>query len=159
MQRQRFDMTSIEPASVKVVFRFFNTVLDEDYAESLWAQVVDQEQGLYRLDNVPFFVTSYALGDIVLAEMEEGQLIVKGLEEESGNTTLQIMMMQADMKSDVQQALEKLGCDWEESHLPGYFSVNVPQIVKYAPIKRYLKQVKKQSVVIFREACLAHSAR
>ncbi|WP_426492103.1 DUF4265 domain-containing protein [Hymenobacter sp. 102] len=152
-------MISMEPASVKVVFHFFNTVLDEDYVESLWAEVVDQNQGLYRLDNVPFFVTSYSLGDIVLAEMEEGQLVVKGLEEESGNTTLQIMLLQADMRSKVQQALEKLGCDWEESHLPGYFSVNVPKTVGYAPIKRYLKQAEKQSIVSFREACLAHSVR
>lgn len=128
-------MISMEPASVKVVFRFFNTVLDEDYVESLWAEVVDQEKGLYRLDNVPFFVTSYSLGDIVLAEMEEGQLVVKGLKEESGNTTLQIMLLQADMKCAVQQTLEKLGCDWEESHLPGYFSVNVPQTVGYAVFK------------------------
>lgn len=152
-------MSSGETSSVKVVFRFFNTVLDEDYAESMWAQVIDQEQGLYQLDNVPFFVTSYSLGDIVLVETEDEQLIVKGLEKESGNSTLQIMMMQADMKSAVQQALEKLGCDWEESHLPDYFSVNVPSAITYAPVSRYLKKAKKQGLLAYREACLAHSTK
>ncbi|MCR5890052.1 DUF4265 domain-containing protein [Hymenobacter sp. J193] len=154
------NMKPIETAgAVKVIFRFFNTVLDEDYVESMWAQIVNQEQGLYQLDNIPFFVTGYALGDVVLVEEEEGELVVKDLVVESGNTTLHIIAMQADVAGSIQQALEKLGCSWEGSHLPGYFSVNVPQTVKYAPIKRYLKQAEKQGALGFREACLVHNTR
>lgn len=141
----------------KLIFRFFNTVLDKDYVESVWAQTVDEEQGVYQLDNIPFFVTSYALGDIVLAEDEDGELVVKGLVEESGNTTLQIIAMQADVV-DIQQALQELGCSWEESHLADYFSVNVPSVARYAPIKKYLRKAEKQGLLSFREACLAHSA-
>lgn len=151
-------MSLIETTTaVKVVFRFFNTVLDEEYVESMWAQVVAQEQGHYRLDNIPFFVTSYALGDVVLAEDEDGELVVQGLVEESGNTTVQIVVMQADTSGSIQQRLEELGCSWERSHLPDYFSFNVPSKVRYSPIKRYLKKAEKRGLLGFREACLAHT--
>lgn len=143
--------------AVKVVFQFYNTVLDEDYVESVWANVVDKEQGTYQLNNIPFFVTSYSLGDVVLAENEGGELVVKDLVEESGNSTIQIIMMQSDAKATIQQALEKLGCSWEESHLPDYFTINVPEELEYAPIKKYLQKQELKKIIGYREACLAHS--
>ena len=141
----------------KIHFRFYNTVLDIDYVESLWFIIVDQKQGWYKLDNIPFFLTSYAVGDIVYAEMEDGQLLVKDVVQESGNSTLQIICYQPSQTALIQQKLEALGCSWEESHLPDYFSVNVPSEVTYKPIKSYLKKAEKQKLLSYKEACLAHT--
>ncbi|WP_460611749.1 DUF4265 domain-containing protein [Hymenobacter seoulensis] len=141
----------------KIHFRFFNTVLDTDYVESCWSIIVDQQQGWYKLDNIPFFLTSYALGDVVYAEDEAGQLVVKNLVEESGNSTLQIVCYQSSQTASIQQELERLGCSWEGSHLPNYFSVNVPAELSYLPIKSYLKKAEKQKLLSYREACLAHT--
>ncbi|GAA4024319.1 DUF4265 domain-containing protein [Hymenobacter glaciei] len=141
---------------VKVFFDFFNTVLDEDYSESLCAAVVDEQKGYYALDNIPFFVESYSYKDVVYAIPEDGRLLVQDLIEESGHSTLQIISFKSDRISAVQKHLQTLGCSWEGSHLPNYFSVDVPAQVKYGPIKSYLKRQEKQEVLAYREACLAH---
>ncbi|WP_073111267.1 DUF4265 domain-containing protein [Hymenobacter daecheongensis] len=133
-------------------------MLDEDYTESLWAQVVNAEEGKYRLDNIPFFVKSYALADIVYAQLQNEELVVQGLVAESGNSTLQIIFFKEKLIHQVQNKLESMGCDWEGSHLPDYFSVNIPKQLVYKPIERYLQELEKQEVLSYREACLAHGS-
>ncbi|GAA4314839.1 DUF4265 domain-containing protein [Nibribacter koreensis] len=141
---------------VKVFFEFYNEILEEDYVESLWASIENEEEGEYRLKNIPFFVTSYASEDVVLAEVENGRLVVKGLIKESGNSTLQIMCLKKEMAQSIQKKLEGFGCAWEGSHLPGYFSVDVPANIDYQPIKKYLDELEMAEVIGYAEACLAH---
>jgi hypothetical protein len=141
---------------VKVYFDFFNTVLDEDYTESLWAIIIDEKKGYYALDNIPFFVESYSYKDVVYAVPDAGRLLVQDLIEESGHSTLQIISFKPDHKSEVQQHLESLGCSWEGSHLPNYFSVDAPAQIEYGPIKAYLTSQEEQEILAYREACLAH---
>ena len=141
---------------VKVYFDFFNTVLNEDYTESLWAIVVDESKGYYALDNIPFFVESYSYKDVVYAILENGRLTVQDLIEESGHSTLQIILFKPEHEPEVQQRLEILGCSWEGSHLPDYFSVDVPAQIEYSLISTYLESQAEQEVLAYREACLAH---
>lgn len=141
---------------IKVYFEFYNDVLEEDYVESLWVTVINLEQGYYKLDNIPFFVTGYSSGDIVYAETENDRLIVKELIEESGNTTLQIMCFQEDQVQAIRDKLKTMGCKSEGSHLPGYFSTEVPVYKAYRKVKEYLTELEEREVLSFREACLAH---
>ncbi len=147
----------ITDSHVKVYFEFYNDILEEDYVEGVWAVIIDEDEGLYRIDNIPFFVKSHASDDIVLAVVENGRLIVKGLVEESGNSTLQIICFQKEQASPLQMWLEQMGCSWEGSHLPGYFSVDVPAKIAYYPIREHLLKLQEEEVLSFREACLAHS--
>lgn len=141
---------------IKVYFEFFNDILEEEYVESVWATVVNEKEGFYRLDNIPFFVTSYASGDTVYAELEEERLVVKKLVEESGNSTLQIFCYKEETVEQVQRKLEEFGCGWEGSHLPKYFSVDVPFNIEYEPIRAYLTELEENEILGYREACLAH---
>jgi hypothetical protein len=86
---------------VKVHFDFFNTVLDEDYSESLWAIIVDEKRGYYALDNIPFFLESYSYKDVVHAIPDNGRLLVQNLIEESGHSTLQIISFKPECKAAV----------------------------------------------------------
>lgn len=140
----------------KVYFEFFNDVLDEEYVESVWATIVDKAEGLYKLDNIPFFVTGYSSGDIIYAELEHDRLIVKSLVKESGNTTLQVYCFKEEHVEIVRKKLEAYGCAWEGSHLPRYFSVDVPASIAYQPIREYLTEQGEQEALDYREACLAH---
>ena len=142
---------------VKVLFYFFNDVLDEDYVESLWATIVDDKKGWYRLSNVPFFVTGYALNDIVYAVEENDSLVVQALVKESGNSTIQLIFFKGADKNNIQQELESLGCGWEGSHLPDYISIDVPVEVSYASVHQYLEKVAGDGDADYREACLAHT--
>jgi hypothetical protein len=50
---------------VKILFRLYSTILEEMTVETMWAKVVDEDQGLYGLDNIPFYLPVIASGDIV----------------------------------------------------------------------------------------------
>jgi len=143
----------------KLTFKFWNDILDEDYVETVWAEIIDEEKGHFQIENVPFFVKSYSVGDIVFAELENDELIVKDLVEESGNSTVNIVFLKTEYKEKVLKELNYLGCDFEglESILPGYYSLNISRKVNYIPIHNYLSSLEKDEVLSFREACLAHT--
>jgi hypothetical protein len=90
-------MTEIKETLVKILFRFFNEVLDEWTVETLWADIVDSEKGLYKLDNIPFYAP-VASDDIVYAEYDETQkqLTYRETVEHSGNSTVQVVIMNAE---------------------------------------------------------------
>jgi len=47
----------------KLTFKFWNDILDEDYVETVWAEIIDEEKGHFQIEKVPFFVKSYAGGN------------------------------------------------------------------------------------------------
>ena len=49
-------------------------------------------------------------------------------------------------------------CDWEESHLKGYISVDVPQGVNYSKLRSYLLDKRASGILDFKEACLANKS-
>lgn len=143
----------------KIIFRFWNDILDEDYIEGVWAELVDEEKGHYKIDNIPFFVTSYSNGDIVKVEKESDELVVKELVEPSGNSTLNIKFFKGADKEDTLEKLISYGCEYEnmEDVITGYYSVNVPASVSYQPLYELLNELESREQLGFREACLCHN--
>lgn len=86
---------------VKILFRFFSGVLYEWTVETLWAETVNSEKGYYKIDNIPFYA-AIASGDIVFAEYEdtEGHAVYKKTIECSGNSTIQIVMLDKNIKTE-----------------------------------------------------------
>ena len=60
-------MTNTDNNYVKILFRFYSDVLEEETVETMWATIVDKENGLYKIDNIPFYVPLLASDDIVFA--------------------------------------------------------------------------------------------
>jgi len=56
---------------VKILFRYYSDVLEEETVETMWATIVDQEKGYYKIDNIPFYGSPVASDDIVFAEFDE----------------------------------------------------------------------------------------
>ena len=44
-----------EEQHIKVLFRYYSDVLEEEVVETMWALPVDETAGLYRLDSIPFY--------------------------------------------------------------------------------------------------------
>ena len=142
----------------KVKFLFYNEVLERDEVESLWANIIDGEKGFYRLDNIPFFVKNYASDDIVHAELIDDELVVTGLIEGSGNSTINIIFFNDKIKDDLLKRISELGAEYEglEKVIKGYYTVNVPKSVDYMPIYTLLKELEDKEELSFREASLEH---
>lgn len=140
---------------VKVVFKLEKD--EDDYPpadyEGLWARPLGE--GLFQIDNVPFFARGIAWGDIVSALKLEKELRFLEVVNPSGHSTLRLIIHDEKDIPSVKAMLEKLGCAVERSHIPGLISVDVPPTVPMATLKPFLDEGEAQERWGYEEACLA----
>jgi hypothetical protein len=120
--------------------------------ESVWAEKVGDN---YKVLNIPFFAPNLAYGDIIKVEDDDGILYFDELVEESGHSTIQMIIFDNENQRKVEEDLIKLGCDWEGSHLENYISIDVPDTVSYSEIKEYLNKGRANKKWDYKEACLS----
>lgn len=141
---------------VKILFRLYSDILEEMTVETMWAKVVNEEQGLYVLDNIPFYLPVIAAGDIVFAEYDsdEQMLTYRETREYSGNSTIHVILMSdtADVKS-IGKLFEEFGCNWEGLS-DKYFAMEVPASVDYNLVKARLDELSEPEIIGYSESCL-----
>ena len=150
-------MTNQDDKTVKILFRFHSDVLDEETVETMWATIVDKDKGLYKLDNIPFYAPLVASDDIVFAEFDdqEQMLTYRRTVEYSGNSTVQIVLM--DKSKDVNQIrdlFKELGCISEKVN-ERYFSMEIPSTLDYINIKKKLDELEIEEIIGYAEPCLS----
>ncbi|OYU96572.1 MAG: hypothetical protein CFE21_09320 [Bacteroidetes bacterium B1(2017)] len=150
-------MITQDEQSVKILFRFYSEVLDEETVETMWATIVDKSKGLYKLENIPFYAPLVASDDIVFAEFDdqEQMLTYRKTIENSGNSTIQIVLM--DLSKDINQIrdlFKELGCVSEKVN-EGYFVMEIPSTIDYKNIKEKLDELESQEIIAYAEPCLA----
>lgn len=123
-----------------------------DY-EGLWALPVGD--GLFRIDNVPFFARGIAWGDIVSATVEQQELRFIHVVRASGHSTLRLIIHDAKELPSVSWFLEQQGCAIERSHIPGLISVDVPPAASIDSLRKTLDEGEAQDRWGYEEACLA----
>lgn len=81
--------------SVKVLFRYHSSVLDKWTVETMWAEIIDADKGIYKLDNIPFYGPLVESDDIIFAEydQDEQMLTNKKTIENSGNSIVTVIIM------------------------------------------------------------------
>jgi hypothetical protein len=124
---------------------------DDITLESVWATPVGE---YYKVENIPFYATSIAYGDLVSAEDRDGELFFDELIEASGHSVIQIIFYQEEDVEPITQDLVNLGCTWEGSHLPTYIAVDVPLGIDYKSVQIYLEEKTNTKKLGYREACL-----
>jgi hypothetical protein len=149
-------MTDREETYERILFHLDRTEDDWPPAatETLWAQPTGD--GYYEIDNIPFFVKSIAVGDVVAAHMEDGMLTFDRLVRPSGHSTLSVIVSASTTVQTVRDELRAMGCDSELSHLPRLFSVDVPPEVDLRVIQAYLVQGNGEDRWDYAELCLGH---
>ncbi|MFH7010881.1 DUF4265 domain-containing protein [Flavobacterium sp. FlaQc-52] len=142
-----------EAINDKVMFVYYD--LEGQIAmESVWA--VKEENG-YRIKNIPFFAPNIAYDDLISVEDDDGELFFDDIIDESGNSTIQIIINNESDIDYITKKIESFDCGWEESHLKGYISVNVPKEISYLPVKSFLSNELENKKLDFKEACMAHN--
>lgn len=154
-------MTTKDDNYVKILFRFHSDIFDEEMVETMWATVVDRDNGLYKLDNIPFYAPLIASDDIVFAEFDdyEQMLTYRRTENYSGNSTVQIVLMDKSKDiNSIRETFEKLGCVSEKVN-EGYFSMEVPVMVDFKPVKLKLDEMEANEIIGYAEPCLSNDHR
>jgi len=143
---------------VKVVVKLEKD--EDDYPpadyEGLWARPLSD--GLFQIDNVPFFAKGIAYGDIVSASAEQKELRFREVVRPSGHHTLRLIIYDEGEVSSVIALLKNMGCAVERSHIPGLVSVDVPPDVSLAVLRPVLDEGEAQERWGYEEACLASSS-
>jgi hypothetical protein len=140
---------------VKVLFQLEQ---DEDgyppaSVESLWA--LPKGEGLFQVDNIPFFATGVALGDLVSATPEEGAFRFQEVVHPSGHSTLRVAISEAADVPAVRALFEQKGCSVEQSHLPRLIAIDVLPSVPLESLRPVLETGREQGRWDYEEACLA----
>jgi hypothetical protein len=127
---------------------------EDDYPpadfESLWASPLGE--GLYRVENIPFFAEGIALGDVISARPDQGLLRFQGVVQPSGHKTLRVIVYDKREVSAVRELLKRQGCDVEQSHIPGLISVDVPPSASLMEVRRVLAEGEAQERWGYEEA-------
>lgn len=105
--------------------------------ENLWAMVL--ADGLYRLDNVPFFARGVSLGDDIKAEIVNGTPTYAGVAHRGGHSTIRVAIADEQDVQGIRDDLRRLGCSTELSHLPRLISCDIPPDVGTDDVLRYLE--------------------
>lgn len=140
---------------VKILFHLEQ---DEDgyppaSVESLWA--LPKGEGLFQVDNIPFFATGVAVGDLVSATPEEGAFRFQDVVQASGHSTLRLAISEAADVPAVRALFEQKGCSVEQSHLPRLIAIDVPPSVPLDSLRPVLIAGQEQGRWDYEEACLA----
>jgi len=134
--------------SEKILVRYYSDVLEETTVETLWTEIIDIQKGLYKIDNIHF-----SCGDIVFAEYDEDEeyITYRNVVEYSGNSTIQIIVLDEDI--DVMQLrneFKNLGCE-SEGMGNKYFVMEIPNHLNYSEIFKKLNALEVIEKISFAE--------
>lgn len=148
----------MEKENIKILFRFYSNVLDEWTVETIWAETINREKGLFKLSNIPFYA-AVSCDDIVFAEYDEdeGCLTYRYTVEHSGNSTVQVVIMSKEIiTNELRSIFKDFGCE-SEKFKEGYFVIEIPAKVDYKPIRQKLIELEEDKVICFAEPNLANN--
>ena len=122
----------------------------------MWAEVVDKDKGLYKIDSIPFYA-SIASDDIVFAEYDdtEKMLTYKETVEYSGNSLIQVVVMDKSVvTNDIRDIFNSMDCQ-SEKFKDGYFVIEILADKDYQPIKLKLTELHDGGVIDYAEPVLS----
>ena len=141
----------------KILFRFYSNIFDEEMVETMWCEEIDKENGIYKIDNIPFYAPLLASEDIIFAEFDESEqmLTYRDTKDFSGNSVIQIVIMNEKTdRNEIRSSLTEKGCQSEKFN-ENYFSMEIPYNLNYKPIKTILDKLENQEVIGYAEPCLS----
>lgn len=140
----------------KVIFRLEKD--DDDYPpddyESLWA--TRMPDGMYRIDNIPFFIRGISPGDVITVIKDDRQVFFDRLVVPSANSVLRVIVYNADEVSVVRDSLRDLGCESELSHVPQLISIEIPAEVDFDVITNFLEAGETRNAWEYETASIRH---
>jgi len=114
---------------------------EEDYPpvdyERLWARPLGE--GLFEIDNIPFFVRGISAGDVVAAQSGDGEMVFSELVRASVSSTLRIIVFDATQVQGVRRRLQELGCS-TELNVSKMLGVDVPSRIDLQAVRTRLME-------------------
>ncbi|AOC96829.1 MULTISPECIES: DUF4265 domain-containing protein [Flavobacterium] len=145
----------------KILFKYYSDYLDEVVSETMWAEIIDLEKGLFRLDNIPFFGPLIATDDIFYAEYDETEerFMHRKTIQNSGNSIVQVAILEKGFdKEIIREKLKAINC-LSEGLNETFFAVEIAKDVDYSLVRSLLNEYESQDIIEFAEPCLSEKHR
>lgn len=146
---------------VKIAFRFYSDILDQETIERMWAWVIDERLGLYKLDSIPFYAKSLAVGDTIVAvyKEEERALTFQNIIKFSGHSTVQVVVLDKSANTEaIRNVFHEMGCS-SEKQFQQYFSLDIPPGISYHIVRDKLSEMEAKGMISYAEACVSDQHR
>ncbi len=130
----------------------FTTSAGAVEVETMWT--MKREDG-YEVDNIPFYATGVAVGDVVATESDvDGGLLFLEVIRPSGHSTIRLWFSDERDVAQVRESLRSAGCTSELSELPRLVAVDVPPARSLAEMKAFFDAGEAAGTFEYEEACL-----
>lgn len=147
----------VEDKHEKILFKYHSSVLDELTVETMWSEIIDKKNGIYKLDNIPFYGPLIATDDEFYAEFDESEqmLTYRKTTKFSGNSIVLVMIIQNGYdKEIIRNRFKELNCTSEGLN-ESYFSMEILKEINYSEIKKVLTDYEKLGILEYAEPCLS----
>lgn len=141
----------------KILFKYYSDVLEELTVETMWAEIIDEKNGIYKLDNIPFYGPLIASGDEFYAEFDdlEQMLTYRRTTKCSGNSIVLVSITSEGLdKEIIRDQFKLLNCTSEGAN-DAYFSMKILEATDYAAIKNILDEYEQGGILAYAEPCLS----
>ncbi|OIV40776.1 DUF4265 domain-containing protein [Flavobacterium johnsoniae] len=145
----------------KILFKYYSDLLEDTVVETMWAEIIDLEKGLFKLDNIPFFGPLIATDDIFFAEYDEDEkrLVYRKTIESFGNSIIQVIILEKEFdKEIIREKLKAVNCLSEVLN-ETLFAVEVLRDVDYSFVRSILSEYESEEIIEYAEPCLSDKHR
>ncbi|MCD9573922.1 DUF4265 domain-containing protein [Flavobacterium soyae] len=145
----------------KILFKYYSDYLEDTVSETMWAEIIDLDKGLFKLDNIPFFGPLIATDDLFYAEFDENEkhLVYRETIENSGNSIVQVIILEKGFdKEIIREKLRAINC-LSEGLNDNFISVEVVRDVDYSIVRSVLNEYESQEIIQYAEPCLSDKHR
>ncbi|EMU1242912.1 DUF4265 domain-containing protein [Neisseria gonorrhoeae] len=128
--------------------------LESNIAEEILSGNIMPDRN-FLIQEIPLFAPNLALNDIVAIEREDKMLFFDHLIKASGNTTINIVVLDhfpKDLLAAIEEHSGKIRKNGEN-----YLSVNFPPKKYNSDLKGILNRYEEANILSYREACLGFS--
>lgn len=156
-----FQLAMEETQHVKIVFRFYSELFEQDMEEALWAFELDKENRLYQIDSIPLYIPLIASNDIVFADHDSTYetLIYNKTIHYSGHSTIQVVLADETKSIDeIREIFSNMRCVSEKVN-DTFFALDVPEDVDYQMVKAELDKLEEADTVEYAEPSLSEQHR
>ena len=112
------------PDKIEIILTYKHDTGDSEIFTERVAAIKIKEH--YKLVHVPAFAHNLAYGDIVQIEYDDNEFHFDGLIEESGHSTIHIVVFNLDSKKSLVSKLEQLDCGVDTHVADNYIVIVVP---------------------------------
>lgn len=106
--------------------------------ERVWSTRV--EEGLYRIENIPFYASGFSFGDVVYVSDRTLAVLPGDIVEFSNYSTVLVLVMNPERQSEYIKFSERWGCSSESSMERKSFIMSVPADTN---LKELIKDLEK----------------